>query len=171
MTNNAGKNDRKPRLLRTLIGATLVCLGLLSAGCGGGGGNSSGLRVSSITPASGPFIGGVTVTIHGSKFADGGGASSVIIGGRPCTDIVTVDDTTITCVVPAGTPGLLADVQVTASRGQGRLNGAFRYFDAIPLRSDLNGDGVADLVVAAPLDGTAGANAGAVLVFLSLIHI
>lgn len=163
MTNNAGKNDRKPCLVRTLIGATLVFLGLLTAGCGGGGGHSSGVRVASVTPATGPFIGGATVTIAGTRFADG--VSAVMIGGRPCTDIVVVDDTTLTCVTPAGTPGLLADVQVTASRGQGRLNGAYRYFDALPLRSDLNGDGVADLVVAAPLDGTAGANAGAVLVF------
>lgn len=163
MTNNTGKNDRKPCHLRTLIGATLVFLGLLAASCGGGGGHSSGLRVASVTPASGPFIGGATVTVAGTRFADG--VSSVMIGGRPCTNVVVVDDTTLTCVTPAGTPGLLADVQVTASRGQGRLNGAYRYFDALPLRSDLNGDGVADLVVAAPLDGTAGSNAGAVLVF------
>lgn len=103
MTNNAGKNDRKPCLVRTLIGATLVFLGLLTAGCGGGGGHSSGVRVASVTPATGPFIGGATVTIAGTRFADG--VSAVMIGGRPCTDIVVVDDTTLTCVTPAGTPG------------------------------------------------------------------
>ena len=168
MTHNTGKLGSARLVLKRLLGAALVLGGIAMAGCGGGGGGSAsgGVRLTSIAPASGPFIGGITVTLTGSNFTNPGGEpSSVTIGGQPCTDVVTVDDTTITCTTPAGTPGMSATVRVTTARGTGQLPNAFRYFEAVPVRSDLNGDGIADLVVTSPLDDTAGANSGAVFVF------
>ncbi|MBI5364600.1 MAG: FG-GAP repeat protein [Planctomycetes bacterium] len=168
MTNNTGKQRNAPRFLRGLLGLALALGGLTLAGCGGGGGGSSsgGLRVQSISPSTGPFIGGIAVTIQGASFLNPGGEPNVVtIGGQPCTDVVTVDASTITCVTPAGTPGVQATVRVTTTRGSAQLFNGFRYFEAIPPRSDLNGDGIADLIVASPLDDTAGIDAGAVFVF------
>jgi len=165
MTNITSRNAPKTSLLGPWLGSLLVLIALCAAACGGGGGGGSGLRVNSIAPATGPFIGGTSVTLRGTKLSDGSGSATVLIGGQPCTDVVVLDDQTITCVTPAGTPGLAADVEVRLTRGNGRLRDGYRYFDALEISSDLSGDGVADLVIAAPLDDAAGLNAGAVLVF------
>lgn len=170
MTNNTGKQRNAPRFLRGLLGLALALGGLALAGCGGGGGgggsSSSGVRVNSISPSEGPFIGGIAVTIQGVNFLNPGGEpNTVTIGGQPCTEVITVDASTITCVTPPGTPGVQATVRVTTAHGSAQLVNGFRYFEAVPTRSDLNGDGIADLVVASSLDDTAGVDAGAVFVF------
>ncbi|MFO1010156.1 MAG: FG-GAP-like repeat-containing protein [Planctomycetota bacterium] len=169
MTNNAGKQGRAQRLFRGLLGATMLLAGFVATSCGGGGGGgstSNSVQLSSIAPNTGPFIGGLEVTLHGAHFTNPSGAPVVVrIGGQPCTNVVMVDDGTITCVTPAGTPGARATVQVVNEVGSAQLANGFRFYDAIPVRSDLNGDGLADLIVASPLDDTAGVDAGAVLVF------
>jgi len=76
-----------------------------------------------IALAYGKLAGGDSVTITGAHLS---GASSVAIGGVACTSVVVVNDTTITCVVPAGTAGA-KDLVVTTPFGVGTLVGGYTY--------------------------------------------
>lgn len=68
-----------------------------------------------ITPDYGTHLGGTAVTITGSNFLAG---ASVSFNGTAATDVVVVDQNTITCTTPAHATGL-ADVTVTNSGGGG----------------------------------------------------
>ena len=88
--------------------------------------------VTAVSPASGTALGGTAVTLTGTGFtANGAGTNTVTFGGAPATGITVVNDTTITCTAPAGTPGALVDVEVTNVNGEGTLASAFRYH-AVP---------------------------------------
>jgi hypothetical protein len=90
------------------------------------------LTVESISPDTGSMAGGddVTITYSGDLGSD---LPIVEIGGVRCTDVVVVDDTTITAVTGAHTlytSTLIADVEVTNSDGQiGTLSAGFTYTD------------------------------------------
>jgi hypothetical protein len=166
--------DRAGQLTR--VGRVLAitgCLLLAATGCnhkrGSGAGAAPSVNapaVTAVSPAAGPFAGGTTITITGSRFMEAGaGANTVRIGGRLATNVVTVDGTTITATTPTGTPGLEADVEVRNTMGVGRLRQGFRYLLSAAVLSDLNGDGVADMIVGAPRTDTAGTDSGAVFVF------
>lgn len=169
MTDTLRKQAAQRERARVRLALSLACLAIVAAGCSGKSrhkSHPSPVQVASIAPATGPFIGGQPVTIVGDNFTlDGATTAIVHIGGQPCSNVVVVDDNTITCVTPAGTPGLQADVDVTIPAGSGELDDGYRFFDAIRVRSDVNGDGIADLIVSAPLLAEAGAGAGGVLVF------
>jgi hypothetical protein len=79
--------------------------------------------VTSISPASGSTAGGTSVTITGNFFT---GATGVTIGGVAATNVVVVNDTTITCTMPAGTPGT-ASVVVTTPGGSNAANTLYMY--------------------------------------------
>ncbi|MBL8861542.1 MAG: FG-GAP repeat protein [Planctomycetes bacterium] len=146
--------------------AGLVGLGLAS--CGGGGKGSSSaqslVQVQAVSPATGPFIGGTAVTLTGRTF-DLEGLNTVTFGGVPATDVVAIDDRTIACVTPPGTPGARVDVVVSNDRGQGRLALGFLYASPPPPTSDVNGDGIADLLISSPADSAGGSGAGAVYIY------
>jgi hypothetical protein len=172
MTYDTGRMARTRSAMRTPCISALVFLAASLAGCGGGHGGAGGdqnqslVRVDTIDPKTGPFIGGSSVTIRGVRFLPPAPATSTVtIGGKECTNVAVVDDATITCVTPAGTPGMSVDVVVSNPIGVGRLVNGFTYFQSAPTTSDLNHDGIADLVSGAPLDSSAGAEAGAVYVF------
>lgn len=172
-TMNSLPNDqlRTRRHRAAWILSGLVCSTLAACGGGGGGGGGSSsldaVQVLAVAPATGPFIGGTTVTLTGRRFAlDPDGENTVLFGGQPATSVVAIDEQTITCVTPAGAPGAMVDVVVSNPRGQGRLALGFLYATPAPPASDVNGDGLADLLVSSPADSTGGANAGAVFVFL-----
>lgn len=169
MINNKGRHERKPTGLRTLVWSAFVVGSIGLAGCGGGGGgggsgSASAVRVTAVQPPTGPFIGGTPITIHGVNFRLGE-VNEVKIGGNAATEIVVVDVGTLTCKAPAGTPGATVDVVVTNALGQGALASAYTYLTPPPPTSDVNGDGIADLIVAAPSDDSVGADGGAVYVF------
>jgi hypothetical protein len=160
---------RRSGALRVFAGSLFAAALLGFTSCGGGGhghGSNavSAVQVQTVQPGTGPFIGGTPITLHGRNFKMGE-VNTVEVGGHPATDVVIVDETTLTATTPAGTPGATVDVTVTNSLGQGRLAGGFTYLMPVMPRSDVNGDGIADLVVAAPLDDSAGVDAGAVYVF------
>lgn len=67
------------------------------------------LSIIFITPDQGPTVGGTPVTITGTGFDP---AATAAIDGNDLTDLVVVDDTTITGITPAGTAGAV-DVTVT----------------------------------------------------------
>ncbi len=66
--------------------------------------------VTAITPTSGPAAGGTPVAISGMGFQS---TVTVAIGGVSATSPAAVDDTHVTAVTPALSPGALYDVTVT----------------------------------------------------------
>ncbi|MCX6690232.1 MAG: IPT/TIG domain-containing protein, partial [Methanoregula sp.] len=80
----------------------------------------------SITPSSGPTLGGTDVTIVGTNFVSGG-SFGVTIGGTAATSVVRVDSAHITAVTPAGTAGA-QNVVITNNDGQTATGtGAYTY--------------------------------------------
>lgn len=142
----------------------LAVLGLSGCGGGGGGSNSSSVKVQSVLPKSGPFIGGTLIQVRGSHFLVNE-ENVVTIGGKPATEVEVVDDKTLSCRTPSGTPGATVEVKVSNRAGTGRLGSAFSYNPLPMALSDVNGDGIGDLVVGSPSDDTIGPGAGAVFVF------
>jgi len=71
------------------------------------------------------------VTLTGSGFA-GGTGTTVLFDTIPATNVVVMDDTTITCDTPVVEPGQLdVDVTVTNDNGAGTLVDAFTFTPAI----------------------------------------
>ncbi len=84
-----------------------------------------------VTPSAGSPLGGTLVTLSGSDFTlAGAGPPTVRFGGAPASQVVVVDDATLTCLVPAGAGGSSVEVSVTNLNGSGILPGAFRYHAA-----------------------------------------
>jgi hypothetical protein len=84
--------------------------------------------VSSISPASGTYAGGTSVTLTGTNFT---GATSVTIGGTAATGLSVVSATSITCTTPAGTAGA-ASVLVTTPGGTNVGNSLYTYLPPAP---------------------------------------
>jgi len=82
--------------------------------------------VDSISPDSGSIDGGTHVTITGTGFVAG---AIVNIGspGPPCTDIVVVSSTEITCVTQSDSAGPADVVVLNPDTGEGTLVGGFNY--------------------------------------------
>jgi len=93
-----------------------------------------------VTPAHGSPLGGLSVTLTGLGFASGS-VPAVRFGGRTASSVIRVDDATLTCLLPLGTPAALVDVEVESENGASRLPGAFRYYGAPDLaaRSPVSG--------------------------------
>ncbi len=84
--------------------------------------------VLSVSPAFGPEAGGTDVTIMGSFFEARDLEVDVEFDGVDASNVVLVNDSTITCTTPPGTG--LADVSVTTLDGEGLLVDGFRYLGA-----------------------------------------
>jgi len=81
-----------------------------------------------LTPTSGPAVGGNTVTLAGSGFQlHGAGAPTVTFGGLPATGVAVLDDTSLACTVPAGTPGASVTVALSNANGSSMLAAGYRY--------------------------------------------
>jgi LPXTG-motif cell wall-anchored protein len=79
-----------------------------------------------VSPLAGPTEGGTAITITGTGLAS---TSGVTIGGEAVTDLVVVDDSTVTAVTPAGPLGG-ADVVVRTDAGSTTLADGFTYAEA-----------------------------------------
>lgn len=101
-------------------------------------------QVTSISPTSGIPTGGTAVTITGSRFT---GATAVTIGGTAVQSFSVVNDTTITAVTPAGTPGSTASVVVTTIDGSNSANTLFQYLLAVPTLGQWGMIGLAALLI------------------------
>ena len=83
--------------------------------------------VTSISPSTGPTIGGTQVTITGSGFT---GATAVEFGAFSAGTFTVDSDTQITATTPdVGLPGLF-DLEVTTPGGPGYLPSAFTFSDS-----------------------------------------
>ncbi|MEH3053791.1 MAG: IPT/TIG domain-containing protein, partial [Patulibacter minatonensis] len=85
--------------------------------------------VTSVSPGSGPEVGGTSVTISGTNFIGVSGASAVQFGGSNASSYTVVNATTITATAPAGTG--TADVRVTGTGGTSANTSADDY-DYVP---------------------------------------
>jgi formylglycine-generating enzyme required for sulfatase activity len=79
--------------------------------------------LAAVAPAGGPIAGGTTITLTGTNL---GGAIEVTVGGVAATDLIVLDETTLTAVTPSGAVGA-RDVAVTTPSGTATLVGAFTY--------------------------------------------
>lgn len=84
--------------------------------------------VTSVSPPIHPTNGGTSIAITGTGFT---GATGVTIGGVAATSLVVVNDTTITCTVPAGAAGT-ASVLVTTAGGTNGANTLAYYVAGVP---------------------------------------
>lgn len=82
-------------------------------------------QVSSIAPAAGPYQGGTRITISGEYLA---GATSVTVGGVPCTDVVSVGSTQVTATTPPGSLGAAA-VVIECPKGTVTVPGGYTYLN------------------------------------------
>ncbi len=82
--------------------------------------------VNSITPNTGPSVGGTSVTIRGNGF-DAAGVT-VLFGANPATAITVVNAGTITATSPAGTGTVSVVVTNTAAALSGTLLNGWSYF-------------------------------------------
>lgn len=80
----------------------------------------------SVTPSSGVYYGGTSVSIYGSNFVSG---ATVTIGGASATGVTFVDSGQIDCVTPAGTPGDVDVVVTNPDLQDGTLVDGFTYQD------------------------------------------
>src|SRR5690606_13171099 len=84
--------------------------------------------ITAITPDEGPEDGGTPVTITGTGFT---GATGVTFGGVPATDVVVVDDSTVTATTPPHAPGLVGVVVVMPGADSGPVD--FTYTPLISI--------------------------------------
>jgi hypothetical protein len=104
-------------------------------------------QVFGLSPDTGPPTGLIPVSISGKGFVEfDAGVNTVTVGGLPATDVVTVSDSTITCVIPTGLGP--AVVTVTNNNGSGSKSAGYRYFPPPTVFSITPAEGT-------PLGGTA----------------
>jgi hypothetical protein len=70
--------------------------------------------VTAVTPNTGPVAGGTEVTVSGSGFAPGAGATSIRFGATPASDVSCESHTTCSAIVPPHKAGTV-DVTVTVA--------------------------------------------------------
>lgn len=78
----------------------------------------------SISPTSGPAVGGTEVILNGTGFTPG---SNVFFGPNPASEVVLIDPGTLVVNAPAGSEGSV-DVTVLTDYGQATLAQAFTYY-------------------------------------------
>lgn len=88
------------------------------------GGWNQGEALTAVTPNVGSIYGGDAVTLTGNGFVAG---ATVEFDGAAATDVVVVNETTITCKTPAHPAGLVDVAVVLPSNRVLRLNNAFTY--------------------------------------------
>ena len=82
--------------------------------------------VASLSPDHGSALGGTTVTITGTGFADAG-AAQVLVGGVAATGVAATGDSSLAFVAPPGTPGETVTITVFNQRGTVTMDGAYTY--------------------------------------------
>lgn len=162
----AGLRSRS-RVALLLLAACAAAPGCGGGGGGGGGGSStnSALGVTGVAPSTGLVGGGLTVTLTGFGFS--AGTTTVTFRGVPATGVVVLSDSSLRCITPAGAAGA-ATISVTNGNGTASFASAFTYL-AAPIAkladTDLDADGIPDLVVGAFHQDDPASNSGAVYVF------
>jgi hypothetical protein len=80
--------------------------------------------VDDVQPDRGTDLGGTVIEVIGENFDEG---AVVVVGGQPCAQTIYIDEETLQCTVPAGTPGIV-DVDVINEDGQSdTMIGGFNF--------------------------------------------
>ncbi|MFH2000858.1 MAG: C25 family cysteine peptidase [Planctomycetota bacterium] len=82
--------------------------------------------INAVLPRNSPVTGGTQITLTGFNFA-ASGSMTVRVGGNVCSGVAIVDDTTVTCTVPAGNAGWQG-IEMSNTYGSNTLNQSFLYF-------------------------------------------
>lgn len=115
--------------LRTILrSAALLLAAALGAACNSGHRTSDAPTLTTVQPATGPTLGGATVTLTGTNFTSD---ADVTFGGGAAAAVTVVDENTITATTPYGVAGAV-DVRVVTTRGAATLADAFTYVPALP---------------------------------------
>jgi hypothetical protein len=93
---------------------------------------SYGSMITSISPSYGSINGGTSVTISGNGFTSN--ITSILFGSSPATDVVFINDTTLTAVSPSASTG---SVDVTVNIG-GVLSNAVGYYYGTPVITSIS---------------------------------
>jgi hypothetical protein len=102
--------------------------------------------VDAVRPNRARFDAGPTsVTVTGAYFMSAG-SPAVTVGGVAATNVVVVDDTTLTCTIPQGDPGA-KDVDVTTANGTTTFVDGFSHTPTMQVRGDLTVNGQCDVRV------------------------
>ena len=91
--------------------------------------------LTAVSPASGPTVGGTSVTITGTDLT---GATGVSFGGTPAASFSVVNASTVTAVSPAHAAGLV-DVAVTTPGGTTPTGAGSKFTFVVPAPGGLNG--------------------------------
>jgi hypothetical protein len=84
------------------------------------------LRITGVSPVTGPMAGGTVVTLTGTGFT---GATAVRFGAADGVALTVVSDTSLTVEAPAATTAGAVDVQVTTPAGTWTRKAGFTYVD------------------------------------------
>ena len=101
--------------------------------------------ISSVSPQSGPLIGGTTITLTGVGF---GGTKGVTVAGKPALSYTVVDDTHLRVVTPSYTGGT-AHIVVTNAVGPSAAGttDVYHYVNTFPVVAVSSRLGIEDLFV------------------------
>jgi IPT/TIG domain len=86
--------------------------------------------VSSVSPNNGPVAGGTAVTITGTNFAAG---AAVTFGSAAATNVIVVNNTTITATTPVGSAGTVTITVTDVGSQSGSLANGFTYNAPVPI--------------------------------------
>jgi len=87
------------------------------------------LTIAFVSPGEGPTSGGTLVTVSGTGFRAGMGATTVTIDGNALTDVMVQSTQLLTGRTPAGTPGAKTVAVTTTTDGPVTLANGFTYRD------------------------------------------
>ncbi len=85
-----------------------------------------------VSPTSGPMLGGTTITLNGTNFYPG---ATVTVDSIACNTVNVSNSTTLTCVTPAGTAGAKAIVVTNPDGQSATAAGTFTYISPPTLTS------------------------------------
>src|SRR5436190_976779 len=85
--------------------------------------------VTGVAPASGPTVGGTTITISGTNFAAG---ATVAVGGSAATGVTVVNATTITAATPLHAMGTVSVTVTNTDAQSATLANSFTYTVSAP---------------------------------------
>ena len=119
-----------------LLTGGLALFVMLSVGCGDDAQEpwptpTPAPTLTDVSPAEGSALGGTQLTLTGTNLAT---VTTVTVGGAAATSIRIVGETTLTCLTPAGTPGVV-DVAVTTGGGTATLASSYTYIPLVTIET------------------------------------